>query len=60
MEEYGIFRAGSNQMRVVDGKQRIYLDWPYCIPANVGTEMRLYTPYCVPNCKAIGYGVCVL
>ena len=24
----GIFRAGSNQMRAVDGKQRIYLEWP--------------------------------
>ena len=33
MEEYGImelFRADtdSNQMRAVDGKQRIYLEWP--------------------------------
>ena len=24
-----IFRAGSKQMRVVDRKQRIYLEWPY-------------------------------
>ena len=24
----GTFRAGSNQMRAVDGKQRIYLEWP--------------------------------
>ena len=28
MDEYGIFRAGSNQMRAADGKQRIYLEWP--------------------------------
>ena len=27
MEEYGIFRADSNQMREVGGKQRIYLEW---------------------------------
>ena len=36
MEEYGIrnngiFRVDSNQMRAVDGKQRIYLEWPYLI-----------------------------
>jgi len=31
MEEYGImelFKAGSKQIRVVDGKQRTYLKWP--------------------------------
>ena len=28
MEEYGIFRADSNQMWAVDGKQEIYLEWP--------------------------------
>ena len=32
MEEYGIIiyllRVGNNQMREVDGKQRIYLEWP--------------------------------
>ena len=31
MEEYGIFRADSNQITVwaVDKKDRIYLEWPY-------------------------------
>ena len=24
-------RVDSNQMRVVDGRQRIYLEWPKCI-----------------------------
>ena len=31
MEEYGIMEfleLDSNQMRAVDGKQRIYLEWP--------------------------------
>ena len=28
MEEYGIIRADCNQMRAVDGKQIIYLEWP--------------------------------
>ena len=29
----------------------------YRIPAKVGTEMRLCTPFCAPNFKEIGYGV---
>ena len=35
MEEYGIMEfleLDSNQMRVVDGKQRIYVEWPYINP----------------------------
>ena len=28
IQNNGICRAGSNQMQAVDGKQRIYLEWP--------------------------------
>ena len=38
MGEYGKFRAGSNQMRVVDGKQRIYLEWP------IGASYIIFNP----------------
>ena len=44
MEEYGImelFRADSNQMRAVDGKRRIYLEWPYLNPGNLYSVLHL-------------------
>ena len=52
MEEYGVFRADSNQMWAVDGKQRLYLEWPnaryvqlHCITNSVNdTTLTFYTP----------------
>jgi len=29
IQKNGTLRADKNQMQAVDGKQRIYLEWPY-------------------------------
>ena len=43
----GIFELiDSNQTRAVDGKQRIYLEWPY----EDYTRLRLYTFLVKRNC----------
>jgi len=30
-EYYGTLRAGSNQMQVMDRKQKIYMEWPIAV-----------------------------